>query len=83
MTTLVGNRVRRFDDFNPIAGNRVTVTRDDETSERPRPLVFYGFSHRRRCFACADHNSTPLRRRRAGREERESQVTRRRRLRRT
>ena len=50
--------------FNAAAGYRVTVTGNDKAVQVALPVIFHGFGHSGRSFACADDNSAAFRRRR-------------------
>jgi hypothetical protein len=58
----VGHRVACLDNFNPVAGNGMTVAGEDQTFERTRPQSLESARHRRRSLAGTHQHRTPAHR---------------------
>ncbi len=54
LARIVRDRMTRLEDFDAIARERVSVTRQHDPFERSRPERFKGMSHRGSGFAGAD-----------------------------
>ena len=69
VAVLVGNRMRRLDDLDPLAGDGVAVARDDQPGQRAGPVGLDRLRHGGGRLARADDDGAPLgRRRQVGRD---------------
>ena len=69
LASQVGDGMRRLHDLDLSALRAVTVARDDQSLERPVPVVLYGASHGGGGFPGADHDCSASRRLRQARRD--------------
>ena len=59
----IGNRMRRFDDLDALAGHRIAIARDHQARQRTGPILLDGASHGGRRLARSDDDEPAARRR--------------------